>query len=259
MSGRLSVDPSTVTIDNRYYDDIGDAWWSTRRGPVAGLHAMNPARAGYFEKALTRGGRSLRGLSVLDVGCGGGILAEELARRGADVTGIDLSVPSLAAAHRHAAQSGATISVRYAASDALALPFADASFDAIVSSDFLEHVPDLGRCVREMSRVLRPGGTLAFDTINRTFLAWVIVIGVMEVLVRRIPRHTHDRRLFVKPSELAAALSAAGLSLAETRGLSPEGNPLANLFRVARGFDLRFAVTSDETVSYLGYATKPSS
>ena len=252
MSGRLSVDPSSVTIDNRYYDDIGDAWWQTRQGPVAGLHAMNPARAGYFEKALG----PLGGLRILDVGCGGGILAEELARRGADVTGIDMSVSSLAAANRHAALGPSRSSVRYAASDALALPFADASFDAIVSSDFLEHVPDLGRCVREMSRVLKPGGVLAFDTINRTFLAWVIVIGVMEVLVRRIPRHTHDRRLFVKPSELAAALSAAGLTLVETRGLTPEGNPLANLVRVARGFDLRFAVTRDEKVSYLGYATK---
>lgn len=252
MSGRLSVDPARVTIDNKYYDDIGDAWWHTRQGPVAGLHAMNPTRAGYFEKVLG----PLKGRTLLDVGCGGGILAEELARRGADVTGIDMSVSSLAAANRHAAAGATRDSVRYAASDALALPFADASFDAIVSSDFLEHVPDLGRCVREMARVLKPGGVLAFDTINRTFLAWVIVIGVMEVLVRRIPRHTHDRRLFVKPSELESALSAAGLALVETRGLSPEGNPLANLVRVARGFDLRFAVTSDENVSYLGYATK---
>lgn len=256
MSGRLSVDPSSVTIDNRYYDDIGDAWWQTREGPVAGLHAMNPARAGYFEKALSRGRESLQGMHVLDVGCGGGILAEELARRGADVTGIDMSVSSLAAANRHASAMSPRLAVRYAACDALALPFADASFDAIVSSDFLEHVPDLGRCVREMARVLRPGGVLAFDTINRTFLAWVIVIGVMEVLVRRIPRHTHDRRLFVKPSELAAALTAAGLTLVETRGLSPEGNPFANLVRVARGFDLRFAVTADEKVSYLGYAVR---
>lgn len=256
MATRLSVDPSSVTIDNRYYDDIHDHWWSTGEGPVAGLHAMNPVRAGYFESALaTR--RPLAGTRILDVGCGGGILAEELARRGADVTGIDFSVSSLAAANRHAAKASVRPAVRYAACDALSLPFADASFDAVVSSDFLEHVPDLGRCVREMSRVLVPGGVLAFDTINRTLLSWVIVIGVMEVLTRRIPRHTHDRRLFVKPFELESALREAGLHLVETRGLSPRGFPLANLVRVFRGFDLRFAVTNDRNVSYLGYATKP--
>lgn len=256
MGTRLSVDPSTVTIDNRYYDDIHDRWWSTGEGPVAGLHAMNPTRASYFESALaTR--RPLAGTRILDVGCGGGILAEELARRGADVTGIDFSVSSLAAANRHASRTGAT-GVRYAACDALALPFEAGSFDAIVSSDFLEHVPDLGRCVGEMSRVLKPGGVLAFDTINRTLISWVIVIGVLEVLTRRVPRHTHDRRLFVKPRELEAALRDAGLTLVETRGLSPKGFPLANLVKVWRGFDLRFAVTNDRNVSYLGYATKPS-
>lgn len=258
MSGRISVDPSTVHIDNRYYDHIGDAWWSTRTGPVTGLHAMNPTRAAYFEKALASRGRSLAGMALLDVGCGGGILAEELARRGADVTGIDMSVSSLAVANRHAGTGASRPAVRYAAGDALALPFADASFDAIVSSDFLEHVPDLGRCVREMARVLKPGGVLAFDTINRTFLSWVIVIGVLEVVAGIVPRHTHDRRLFVKPAELAAALREAGLDLVETRGLTPEGNKLVNFFRIMRrGFGLRFTVTDDLNVSYLGYATKP--
>lgn len=265
MSSRLSVDPASVRIDNDYYDHIGDDWWSTTRGPVSGLHAMNPTRARYFEKALSHDGRKLAGAHVLDVGCGGGILAEELARRGASVTGVDRSIVSLLAAQRHAhgpARPAQTFDlrppeVRYAGADALALPFTDAAFDGVVTSDFLEHVPDLGSAVREMARVLKPGGVLAFDTINRTFLAWLIVIGVMEVLLRKIPRHTHDRKLFVTPSELVAALSGAGLSLIETRGLSPAGSPLANLVRAARG-TLEFAVTDDQNVSYLGFATKPA-
>jgi 2-polyprenyl-6-hydroxyphenyl methylase/3-demethylubiquinone-9 3-methyltransferase len=265
MSSRLSVDPASVQIDNDYYDHIRDDWWSTKRGPVSGLHAMNPTRVGYFEKVLSYGGRKLTGAHLLDVGCGGGILAEELARRGASVTGVDRSITSLSAARHHAHGSARRAhplglrppDVRYAGADALALPFADAAFDGVVTSDFLEHVPDLGSAVREMARVLKPGGVLAFDTINRTFLAWLIVIGVMEVLLRKIPRHTHDRRLFVTPSELAAAVYGAGLSLVETRGISPAGFPLANLVRAARG-TLQFTVTNDKSVSYLGFATKPA-
>src|SRR5689334_17245251 len=116
---RLQVDPKSIRIDNAYYDDLGDGWWTTRGGRVDGLHAMNPTRANYFEQHLARG-RALTGLALLDVGCGGGILSEELARRGAHVTGVDLSVRSVQAARRHA-PGGAVL--RYAASDALHLPF----------------------------------------------------------------------------------------------------------------------------------------
>ena len=252
MKARSRVDPSTTRIDNAYYDRLGDEWWS-RTGEVGGLHAMNPARADYFQRSFERDGRSLAGQRLADIGCGGGILAEELSRRGASIVGADRSAPSLAAAKRHASGADAP---RYVCADAMALPFATASFDGIVSSDFLEHVHDLDAVAVEMARIVRPGGVIAFDTINRTFRARLVAIGVMEIVARRIPRHTHDASLFIRPEELKESFARAGLDVKEIRGLSPVGNPLRNLVAAIRNTPLRFAVTDDTSVSYLGYATK---
>ena len=253
MSGRARVDPSSTHIDNVYYDRLGDEWWSAT-GEVSGLHAMNPARADYFQKAFEAGGGSLAGLRLLDVGCGGGILSEELVRRGARVIGADRSAPSLIAARRHSA--GAESSPGYACADAGALPFPDGAFDGAVSSDFLEHVHDLDLVAREMARVVKPGGVIAFDTINRTFFSKLVVIGVMEILARRIPRHTHDAKLFIRPDELRASFARASLEVQEIRGLGPVGNPLRNLATVIRNRPLRFAVSDDIRVSYLGWAIR---
>jgi 2-polyprenyl-6-hydroxyphenyl methylase/3-demethylubiquinone-9 3-methyltransferase len=214
---------------------------------------MNPARADYFANALETNGTKLAGMRLLDVGCGGGILAEELSRRGARVIGADRSAPSLAAAKRHSRGDAAP---NYACADAGALPFADASFDGAVSSDFLEHVHDLDAIAREMARVVKPGGVIAFDTINRTFFSKLVVIGVMEIVARRIPRHTHDAKLFIRPDELRASFSRARLEVKEIRGLGPVGNPLANLAAVLRHRPLRFALSGDTRVSYVGYAIR---
>jgi len=244
-------------IDNAYYDRLGDEWWSTR-GDVAGLHAMNPARADYFASSFAAAGVPMKGARVLDLGCGGGILSEELARRGARVVGADRSIPSLGAARRHAPRAGlaAGATPGYVGADAGVLPFADGAFDAVVTSDFLEHVHDLDAVSREIARVTRPGGLVAFDTINRTLASRVVVIGFMEVVSRRIPRHTHDWKLFITPDELRASFARAGLSTRETRGLSPVGNPLANLARVLRNAPLRFAVGTDLRMSYIGWAAR---
>jgi 2-polyprenyl-6-hydroxyphenyl methylase/3-demethylubiquinone-9 3-methyltransferase len=252
MPGRAQVDPHSTRIDNAYYDRLGDEWWSTT-GNVSGLHAMNPARADYFQKAFEANGQSLAGLRLLDVGCGGGILSEELSRRGARVVGADRSAPSLIAAQRHAQGEGRP---GYACADAGSLPFADASFDGAVSSDFLEHVHDLDLVAREMARVVKPGGVIAFDTINRTFYSKLVVIGVMEIVARRIPRHTHDAKLFIRPDELRASFSRASLAVREIRGLGPVGHPLANLAAVLRNKPLRFAVSDDTRVSYVGWAVR---
>lgn len=248
---RSAIDPARSRIDNQYYDRLGDEWWDLR-GDVGGLHAMNPARADYFQRSVEALGGSLHGARILDVGCGGGILAEELARRGADVVGVDRSVPSLDAALRHRG----TLAVRYAGSDAAAMPFAEGAFDGVVSSDFLEHVFDLDAVTREIARVVKPGGFVLFDTINRTLLSRIVVIWVMELIARRIPRHTHDWKMFVTPAELTASFARAGLGVREIRGLGPTGNPLANLRNVLTNRALSFQVGDDTRVSYVGVAAK---
>lgn len=250
---RARVDPSTTRIDNEYYDALGDEWWDPR-GRAGGLHALNPARTQYFLRSIEAGiGRPLAGARVLDVGCGGGLVAEVLAKAGARVAGIDRSRVSLQAARRH--HDTGPDSPGYACADAEALPFPDAAFDAVVSSDFLEHVHDLDAVVREMSRVVRPGGVVAFDTINRTLRARLVVIGLLEVVLRRIPRHTHDAKLFVKPAELRDAFARAGLAVREVRGLGPAGSPLAALRGILRG-EPCFAIVDDTAISYVGWARR---
>jgi 2-polyprenyl-6-hydroxyphenyl methylase/3-demethylubiquinone-9 3-methyltransferase len=246
---RSQMDPARTLIDNVYYDRLGDDWWS-REGQVGGLHAMNPARADYFHRAIEALGRPLAGARLCDVGCGGGILAEELARRGAVVTGVDRSIPSLGVAHRHG--KGA---VRYAGADAGTLPFADAAFDGVVTSDFLEHVHDLDGVSKELARIVKPGGFVCFDTINRTFLSRVIVIWVMEIWLKKIPRHTHDWKMFITPDELTASFAKAGLEIKQFRGIQPAGNPIGALLRARRNA-LTFETGFDRRVSYVGIALK---
>lgn len=153
-----------MTIDNRWYDDLGDRWWDPA-GPVAPLHDLNPARFAYFERAA--GG--LRGAKVLDVGCGGGILADKFARAGAVVTGVDLSHASLVSAGKHSRDS--SLEIDFVNAKGETIPFADSCFDIVVTSDFLEHAQDLDMVVRECARVLRPGGLFMYETINRTLRA----------------------------------------------------------------------------------------
>jgi 2-polyprenyl-6-hydroxyphenyl methylase/3-demethylubiquinone-9 3-methyltransferase len=242
-------------IDNAYYDTLGAEWWDAK-GRAGGLHAMNPARVAYFAGAIDRAGIALSGARILDVGCGGGILSEALAASGAIVTGIDRSGSSVSTARAHA--QGLANAPRYARADALRLPFADASFDAVVSSDFLEHVADLAGIAREMARVVRPGGAICFDTINRTILSRVVVIWLLESVLRIVPRRTHDWRLFVAPDELRAAFSGAGIDVREIRGLNPARGKLAAAAAFARRRLPDFAIGDDLAISYVGFAIKPA-
>jgi 2-polyprenyl-6-hydroxyphenyl methylase/3-demethylubiquinone-9 3-methyltransferase len=154
---------------------------------------------------------------VLDVGCGAGFLSNHLALEGFEVTGLDASQAAIQVAACH----DATGKARYVVGDALKLPFADASFDAVCAMDFLEHVEEPEKAVAEMARVLKPGGTFFFHTFNRNPIAWLVIIKGVEWFVKNTPRHMHVLRLFIKPRELRAMCLAHGMHVSELHGSEP--------------------------------------
>jgi 2-polyprenyl-6-hydroxyphenyl methylase/3-demethylubiquinone-9 3-methyltransferase len=188
-------------------------WWDPKGG-VGALHDINPLRLAYMESR-----QGLNGCRVLDVGCGGGILSEPMARAGAEVTGIDMSPPALAVARRHAAEAGVPVTyLQYSAEEyARARPGA---FDIVVCMELLEHVPDPASLVRACADLTGPGGSLFFATVNRNWLSGLLVILVAEYLLGIVERGTHRYAQLVKPLELQRWGRAAGLRLAHTTGLS---------------------------------------
>jgi 2-polyprenyl-6-hydroxyphenyl methylase/3-demethylubiquinone-9 3-methyltransferase len=216
-------------------------WWDDRDGPMAPLHWMTPARFAYFAEVAG----PLQGKAVLDLGCGGGLLAERLADAGAQVVGIDHLHACVRAAREHAAQTGKSIA--YLQMKAERLAFADHSFDVVVAADVLEHIPDLSAVLVEVSRVLRPGGVFAFDTVNRTWLARFVIVWLAERVLHLVPQGTHDPSLFLRPAELAARLAAVGLHFGTAVGLGPVGY---------WGRRIRFGRLPVTLLSYMGCARK---
>lgn len=200
----------------KIYDDVAGNWWSDDIRWVRTLKNMVPGRLGWFDKSIDWADKS-----VLDLGCAGGFMAEAIAKRGAQVTGIDPAADAIAAARQHAQISG--LEIRYDVGVGEALPYSDSSFDAVVCVDVLEHVQDLGQVIREIARVLRPGGILLYDTINRNPLAKLVTITVAEDILKILPKGTHDPEMFIRPAELKDHLKAAGLEPGEMTGLGPRG------------------------------------
>lgn len=246
-----------MPADNTIYETLDD-WWDPT-GSVAGIHAMNPARAEYFCAVIeARLGAPVRGLRLLDVGCGGGLLTEELLQEGIQAIGADAAGGALRCARDHARSRG--LEPLYVRTVGESLPFDDGTFSCVVSCDFLEHVDDLGSVVRECARVLAPEGLFLYDTINRTWLTRLFHVGLLQEWRKLVPPDTHDWRQFVRPAELHAALRAAGLEPVETRGLQPV-HPLrfaAHLLTHRRGKDRMppFRIGSFLSGSYVGYAVK---
>lgn len=256
-----------MPVDNTVYDRMANSWWE-EGGFLHVLAALNPARFGYMRRVLTEELHlAPAGLRALDVGCGGGLLAEEFARLGCTVVGIDPSEESLAAARKHAVGQGLAIEYRCATGEAL--PFADASFDIAYCCDVLEHVTDLGQVIAETARVLKPGGTYLFDTINRTPQSRLIMINLLQEWrwTAMMPPRLHDWRMFIRPAELRQALEQHGLVPGGLTGLKPRANPLRvvrALRRLKRGLltyaaairEMDVGESSDTSVSYIGYARK---
>jgi 2-polyprenyl-6-hydroxyphenyl methylase/3-demethylubiquinone-9 3-methyltransferase len=230
------VPAARCSIDNEYYEAIDELWWDPI-GPAAILHAINRPRVDFYLRQLG----DLHGRLVLDAGCGGGLVARELAAAGATVVGLDRSLGTMGA-------------FRPTQGRLERLPFADGAFDVVVAADVLEHVPDLPAAVAELARVLAPGGRLVFDTINRTPWSWFTAVFGLERWLRVVPRGTHDWRLFIRPAELDRLLRVGGLEVVAVEGLASRVGP----GDVVRGLLTRrlptptFATGKDRRASYLG-------
>jgi 2-polyprenyl-6-hydroxyphenyl methylase/3-demethylubiquinone-9 3-methyltransferase len=225
--------------ESRKFDAYGSQWWDPA-GALFSLHRINPLRFAYFsEKA-----GDLSGRTVLDVGCGGGLLAERFASSGAMVTGIDLSPVAIEAARRHAGESGLDIDYRVASPAALAGDASVKPFDIVVCAEVLEHVDDIRAFLAETLKMLKPGGVFFFGTINKTLKARLLAVFVAEDVLGMVPRGTHDFRRFVRPSLLMEILGENGVELKGLKGMSYD--PLR----------LEFTLSADVSVNYLGYALK---
>ena len=231
----------TLRNDLELYDRVARHWWSDEVRWIRTLKNMVPGRLGYFDTLVDWEGRK-----VLDLGCAGGFMAEAIADRGATVTGIDPASDAIAAATLH----GEGKRITYDVGVGEALPYEDASFDHVVCVDVLEHVQDLAQVCREVARVLKPGGTFLFDTINRTLLARLAVITGAEDVLRLLPKGTHDPAMFIRPAELRAQLTSAGLTMHKITGLGPRG--------VNGRLDPVFGRRPFTFVIYMGHATKPA-
>ena len=210
-------------IDN--FAALSDQWWD-QKGPMAPLHAFTPVRIDYILKAIGRffpiktGEKSsLAGLKILDIGCGGGLLAEPMARLGAEVTGIDVTAPAISAAKIHA--ESMQLAIDYQVITAEDLAPSGAKFDVIYASEVIEHVADRPLFIKAIATMLAPNGVVVITTINRSLPALVFAKFALEYIVRLVPAGTHDPRKFVRPAELRAEFAAAGIVLDDMTGFAP--------------------------------------
>ena len=258
-----------MPVDNQLYDRLADTWWNDNSVLSLLRTSVNPARFGYMRRVLVEElGIDPRGKTALDVGSGGGLLAEEFARLGCRVTGIDPSAESVATARAHAESEG--LEIEYTVGAGEQLPFPDESFDIAYCCDVLEHVDDLGRVLAETSRVLKPGGVYLYDTINRTRRSKLVLIKLMQEWrsTALMEPNLHDWDMFIKPSELVAGMTSAGLeSRGSIVGIGPARNPVSlvmDMRRRARGdmtygeFGARnkFRETRDRSLLFAGHALK---
>ena len=226
------------------YSDLAETWWQDS-GPFQDLLHLNPPRFAFFDTFVADWNHK----RVLDLGCGGGFVSEELARRGAQVMGVDPAAPLLNVARRHASQNSLNIDYREGSGEQV--PAADSHFDIVVCVDVLEHVNNLDSVLREVHRVLKPGGLFLYDTINRNVFSFLWMIVALEWVSGRIPRGTHDWRKFIRPAEIRDRLQSCGFESLEQAGITINGLKFSK-------FDLQptFKVGKRMTGVYVGAARR---
>jgi 2-polyprenyl-6-hydroxyphenyl methylase/3-demethylubiquinone-9 3-methyltransferase len=239
-----TVDPAEIERFSR----IAEEWWDPA-GKFAPLHRLNPVRLGYIRDRAARHWQRdalsapLNGLSALDIGCGGGLLSEPLARLGAEVTGIDAAERNIATARLHAA--GQELAIDYRDTTAETLAESGAQFDIVLALEIVEHVADVDLFLRSCGRLAKPGGLVFLSTLNRTAKAWALAIAGAEYVLRWLPRGTHDWRKFLKPSEVVRGLRGGGVEAQEIVGVVY--SPLSRAWSLNK---------NDLDVNYMLYGSK---
>ncbi len=232
---KLNADPAEL----KKFSDLAHRWWDPK-GAFRPLHQLNPVRLEWIE-----GQTALAGRSVVDVGCGGGILSEAMSARGAQVLGIDLAGKPLQVARLHALESGASVTYEAISAEDLARE-RPGQFDLVTCMEMLEHVPDPAQTIAACAQLAKPGGLVLFSTINRNPRSFLFAIVGAEYVLRLLPRGTHEYARFIRPSELARGARAAGLEVEKVTGM--HYNPLAG----------RFWLNADTGINYLMGCRRPA-
>ena len=225
----MNVDQSEIAK----FSTLAHRWWDPN-SEFKPLHAINPLRLNWIKSFA-----SLEGKKVVDVGCGGGILAESISQSGANTTGIDLSEKALKVAELHALEVGANLTYRAISAEDLADEQAE-QYDVVTCMEMLEHVPDPASVVRACAKLCKPGGTLFFSTLNRNPKSYLFAIIGAEYILKLLPKGTHEYTKFIKPSELVAFTRQAGLEMLGMKGLSY--NPLTQVYSLSDDVDVNYMI-----------------
>lgn len=232
MTADINVDPGEIAKFNA----IASRWWDPS-GEFKPLHLLNPVRLSYISDEL----QGLFGKQIIDVGCGGGILAESMARCGAVVTGLDMADDSLNVARLHALEAGVEVNYQQATAEQYAQSHA-AQFDVVTCMEMLEHVPQPVSVIQACADLAKPGATLFFSTLNKTWKAYLLAIIGAEQLLKLVPKGTHEFSKFIRPSELMRFLEQAGLEVTDATGL--HFNPINESFKTGPGVDVNYIVVA---------------
>ncbi|MCC5797640.1 MAG: bifunctional 2-polyprenyl-6-hydroxyphenol methylase/3-demethylubiquinol 3-O-methyltransferase UbiG [Methylophaga sp.] len=226
------IDQNVDPVEVAKFDALADSWWDPH-GQSRPLHEINPLRLQY----ITDRSSGLERAKVIDVGCGGGILSEAMAKAGAEVTAIDMGEMPLNVARLHALEFGLTIDYQQSTAEAMAARSAN-SFDIVTCMEMLEHVPDPATVIQACATLAKPGGDIFFSTLNRHPKAWLLAVFGAEYLLNILPKGTHDYQRFIRPSELAVWCRASGLQVMNITGINYQ--PLSKQFRLGRDVDVNY-------------------